>query len=193
VGDESDRDKSRRDDAARDGSDRDDSDGDESGKDGREDVDPHDGRDETRNERLDRNWNELLQELRVTQTGVQILTGFLLTLPFQQRFQQLSEFQHGLYLVTFVLAATTTGLFIAPVGFHRAVFRQHEKEALVRWSDRFARAGMTMLALAVSAVALLVFDVVAGRWAGIVASVTALVMFATLWMIIPKMVSSNEG
>jgi hypothetical protein len=142
-------------------------------------------RDESRDEQLDRNWDELLQELRVTQTGVQILTGFLLTLPFQQRFQSLSDFQHGVYLVTFVLAASATALIIAPVSFHRWLFRKHEKELLVRWGDRFARAGLVVLALAVGSVALLVFDVVVGRVQGITASVCAVGLYLTLWVALP--------
>jgi hypothetical protein len=142
-------------------------------------------RDESRDEQMDRNWDELLQELRVTQTGVQILTGFLLTLPFQQRFQSLSGFQHGVYLVTFVLAATATALIIAPVSFHRWLFRKHEKELLVRWGDRFARAGLVILALAVGSVALLVFDVVVGRAEGITASICAVALYLSLWVALP--------
>src|SRR5665648_414537 len=73
------------------------------------DEQPGDGRSETPAERLDRNWNEILQELRVTQTGIQILTGFLLTVPFQQRFAELTDDQRRIYLTLVVLAAVTTG------------------------------------------------------------------------------------
>jgi hypothetical protein len=158
----------------------------------REDVDPSDGRDETASQRMDRNWNELLQELRVTQTGVQILTGFLLTLPFQQRFEKLTEFQHAVYLVSFVLSATATGLIIAPVGFHRVLFRRHKKEAVVEWADRFARAGLAVLACAVSTVAFLVFDVVTTLAGGIVAGLCALLMFATLWLGLPVLIYRRD-
>src|SRR3712207_4786869 len=81
-----------------------------------------DGRHETPAERSDRNWNGLLQELRVTQTGVQILTGFLLTLPFQERFEDLDGYQRTLYLVLVLLAILTTGLITAPVSLHRILF-----------------------------------------------------------------------
>lgn len=142
-------------------------------------------RDETKNERMDRNWNELLQELRVTQTGIQILTGFLLTLPFQQRFTDLDEFQRDVFLVTVSLAAGATGLIIAPVSFHRMMFRQREKPLLVKASDLLARAGLTLLALAVSCVALLIFDVVVGRLAGVLASSCLLAFFVVCWFVAP--------
>ena len=142
-------------------------------------------RDETKNERMDRNWNELLQELRVTQTGIQILTGFLLTLPFQQRFTDLDEFQRDVFLVTVSLAAGATGLIIAPVSFHRMMFRQREKPLLVKASDLLARAGLTLLALAVSCVALLIFDIVVGRLAGVLASSCLLAFFVVCWFVAP--------
>ena len=85
-----------------------------------DDVDPADGRNETLNERMDRNWNEILQELRVTQTGTQIFTGFLLTIAFQQRFSELTTFQVRVYLILVVTAVLTTALGLAPVNFHRA-------------------------------------------------------------------------
>jgi Family of unknown function (DUF6328) len=142
-------------------------------------------REETKNERMDRNWNELLQELRVTQTGIQILTGFLLTLPFQQRFTDLDEFQRDVFLVTVSLAAVATGLIIAPVSFHRMMFRQREKPLLVRLSDLLARAGLSLVALAVSCVALLIFDVVVGRLAGVLASACLLAFFTVCWFVAP--------
>src|ERR1700758_3978433 len=81
-------------------------------------------RDETEQERLDRNWNNLLQELRVVQTGVQLLTGFLLTLPFQQRFTVLSHTMQMVYLVTVGCSVGATVLLITPVGIHRLLFRR---------------------------------------------------------------------
>src|SRR6476619_1214468 len=96
-----------------------------------EDFTGKSGRNETREEQLDRNWAELLQELRVLQTGVQILAGFLLTLPFQQRFKELDQFQVTLYLVNVVIAALTTAFILLPVSVHRRLFRQRLKEMLV--------------------------------------------------------------
>src|SRR5690606_32068463 len=87
-------------------------------------------RNETASERLDRNWNEILQETRVTQTGIQILTGFLLTVPFQQRFTELTEQQRMFYLGLVLLAAVTTGLVVAPVSLHRWLFRRRAKDQL---------------------------------------------------------------
>ena len=87
----------------------------------------HDGRDETPLERLDRNWDELLQELRVTQTGVQILTAFLLTVPFTNGFSQLDGFQRDCYLVVLCGSVLTTALLMAPVAYHRVLFRQRQR------------------------------------------------------------------
>src|SRR5215217_8125607 len=98
------------------------------------------GRGETETERLDRNWNEMLQELRVTQTGTQILTGFLLTLAFQPRFQELDQFQVGVYLVLVGLAVLATCLGLAPVTLHRALFRQQAKDRIVHTGDLLLRA-----------------------------------------------------
>jgi Family of unknown function (DUF6328) len=144
-------------------------------------------RNETETERMDRNWNELLQELRVTQTGVQILTGFLLTLPFQQRFSSLDNFQVTVFCIAVLLSATATALIVAPVSYHRLLFRQRRKALLVRVSDRLARAGLLALALAVCVVVLLVFDVaLSRRWAS-VASAGVLAVFTLLWLVLPLM------
>ena len=153
-------------------------------------------RGETETERMDRNWNELLQELRVTQTGVQILTGFLLTLPFQQRFTELDQFQVTVFCIAVLLSATATALIVAPVSYHRVIFRQRRKALLVRASDRLARAGLTALALAVSVVVLLIFDVVLSRRAAVFFSTGVLVVFAVLWLVLPlvgRRASSPDG
>src|SRR5581483_2525621 len=100
------------------------------------------GRHETEVERLDRNWTELLQELRVVQTGVQLLTGFLLTLPFQNRFSQLSSGKQDIYLVTVVAAVAATCFLIAPVALHRTLFRQHARRVTVAAAHRLAVAGL---------------------------------------------------
>jgi hypothetical protein len=95
-----------------------------------------DDREESHDQRMDRNWNELLQELRVSQTGVQILAGFLLTLPFQQRFEGLRAPERTLYLCTVVVACASTLLLVTPVVLHRALFRRHAKDTLVHAADR---------------------------------------------------------
>jgi Family of unknown function (DUF6328) len=146
------------------------------------------GRAETPEERSDRNWVELLQELRVMQTGVQILTGFLLTLPFQQRFGNLDDYQRTVYLVLVVLAVGTTGVLIAPVSLHRALFRRHLKEEIVTAGDRLTRAALLLLSFVMTLATLLVFDVVAGRVAGIVVAGTVLVVLLGLWVAVPAVV-----
>ena len=96
------------------------------------DVDPTDGRDETFDERMDRNWDELLQEIRVTQTGNQILTAFLFAVVFQPRFTELDDFQRTVYLILISIASATTALGLAPVTVHRRLFRQHAKQTVVQ-------------------------------------------------------------
>jgi hypothetical protein len=151
-----------------------------------------DGRSETPTERLDRNWNELLQELRVTQTGVQILTGFLLTLPFQARFSRLSAFDRHLYLVVLLLAATATALLIAPVSAHRILFRRRRKATLVTLGDVSAKVGLSVLALTVAGVVLLVFDVVLGLEPAVVTSVATLGLIVGLWLGVPLLLRRNH-
>ncbi|WP_402463919.1 DUF6328 family protein [Isoptericola aurantiacus] len=146
------------------------------------------GRTETPEERSDRNWNELLQELRVLQTGVQILTGFLLILPFQSRFADLDTFQRDVYLVDVLVCLVTSGLFIAPVAIHRGLFRRSLKAEVVTLGDRLTRAGLLLLAVALSATALLVFDVVLGRAQGLVVGGAVAVMLLGLWAVLPVVV-----
>jgi hypothetical protein len=143
------------------------------------------GRNEDENERIDRNWNELLQELRVTQTGVQLLAGFLLTLPFQERFEDLSTAQEVDYLVVVVLAMVSTGLLIAPVSFHRAVFRRQEKEWLVLAAHWSARIGLALMSIAMAGVVWLIFSVVVGTTAAHIAGGTVGVFLVVLWFAAP--------
>lgn len=146
-----------------------------------------DGRQETPNERADRNWSELLQELRVMQTGVQILTGFLLTLPFQSRFADLDRYQVNVYLALVIAAVIATALIVAPVSVHRVLFRKQMKGNIVTLTDRITRIALAVLALVITGVAMLVFDVVVGRTAGVVAGSAALVLMALLWVLLPEM------
>lgn len=141
-------------------------------------------------ETLTRNWNELLQELRVTQTGAQILTGFLITLPFTPRFDTLDSVQRTTYLVLLVCSVLTTGLIVAPVAFHRMLFRQHRRPWIVSAADKAARAGLLLLALVSAGVIFLVFDLVVGRVTGIVAGGTILVFLILLWFVVPRTAAS---
>lgn len=142
-------------------------------------------RHETPAERLDRNWSELLQELRVAQTGIQILTGFLLILPFQARFATLDPFLVGVFLAAVLFAALATALVLAPVTAHRLLFRRHAKDVLVSLGGVMAKAGLVCLALTVGLVATLVVGIVAGETAGIITGICALLVFATLWVVVP--------
>ena len=142
-------------------------------------------RHETPAERLDRNWSELLQELRVTQTGIQILTGFLLILPFQARFLDLDPALVAVFLAAVVFSALATALVLAPVAAHRLLFRRHEKDVLVDLGGWMAKAGLCCLALTVGLVATLVVGLVVGVPAGWVAGVVALAVFAALWLAAP--------
>ena len=114
---------------------------------------------ETRQDRINRELMELLNELRVALPGVQFLFAFLLIVPFQQKADRLTEFQRDVYFVALISAAIATALLIAPAGQHRVLFRQHDKENLLRRSNRSATAGLIVLALAISSAILLVVDV----------------------------------
>ena len=142
-------------------------------------------RSETGTERLDRNWSSLLQELRVVQTGVQLLTGFLLTLPFQQRFDVLDDDMRMVYLATVACSVASTVLLIAPVGMHRVLFRQHRLDSLVSAAHRMAYAGLLLLGLAMAGMTTVIFDAVAGGTAGAVAGATVLAAFGALWILVP--------
>jgi hypothetical protein len=154
--------------------------------------DADDERGETPLQRLDRNWADLLQELRVVQTGVQLLTGFLLTLPFQSRFDQLTQFGRNVYLTTLAASVIATGFLIAPVSLHRFLFRRHARRATVDIAHRLAQIGLAFLAVAIIGVVLLIFDVVAGAPAGAVAAILAAVLLAALWVVLPVVVRRNH-
>jgi hypothetical protein len=155
------------------------------------DADAHDGRHETQNERMDRNWNEILQELRVTQTGTQILTGFLLTIVFQPKFAQLDAFQHTVYLLLVGTAGLTTALGLAPVLLHRDLFRRQLKAVVVRSADVFLRCALGGIGLVLVGTQLLVFDVAVSRRAGLLAGgVTLLVV--TVIAVLPLVIRARS-
>ncbi|HET9896291.1 MAG TPA: DUF6328 family protein [Streptosporangiaceae bacterium] len=143
------------------------------------------GRDESAAQRDDRNLMELLQELRVAGLGVQVLFGFLLSLPFTKRFTKLSEAQRHLYLADLLLAAIATALLVAPVAYHRLVFRQRLKEPLVRAANTMALAGLVAVGLAVVVAVLLVTSFVQSGIPAIVIGVLLAIMFGGIWFGIP--------
>lgn len=149
-------------------------------------------RDEPESERLDRNFGELLQELRVAQAGIQILFAFLLTIAFQQRFADLASYQRVIYGITLVTAAFSTVLLIAPVAVHRMLFRRGRKDAVVLLSARLAAAGLAMLGAAVLCALLFVLDVV---WnlalAASISGVLAIVL-VMLWLVLPVLARETD-
>ncbi|WP_262848280.1 DUF6328 family protein [Mumia quercus] len=142
---------------------------------------------ESTDARLTRNWNELLQELRVAQTGVQILTAFLLTLPFTPRFEELDATQEGVYLAVLSGSVAATALLVAPVAMHRALFRQGQRPWLVGAAHVCAILGLAALALTVSGVMWLVFDVVVSAPGSWIAFGTTLALFTVLWVGLPQL------
>jgi len=146
-------------------------------------------RHETPAERADRNWSELLAELRVLQTGAQILVGFLLTIPFQARFTELDDYQRGSYLVLMVLAALSTVLIVAPVSVHRALFARRRKPELVRTAAMFARAGLVCLALVLAGALMLLVDLVVSRAAGRWVGAGLLLVISVAWWLVPAVLA----
>jgi Family of unknown function (DUF6328) len=135
-------------------------------------------------QRIDRNFLELLQELRVAQTGVQILFAFMLGLAFTPRFAALGAWQHVVYLVTLVCAAGSAALLIAPVSYHRTVFRRRLKGQLVQIGHRYALAALVLLLLALVGGVELAASFILGRWSALLAAVLC-VAFAGLWFLVP--------
>jgi hypothetical protein len=142
-------------------------------------------RDESEDERADRQYNELLQELRVAQTGVQFLFAFLLTLAFTQRFPQVTDFQHWVYVATLTATAVSSALLIGPVPFHRILFRRGLKPRLVRGADLMARGGLAMLLLAINGAVLLILDVVLTGPLPFVMSGAVALWFVLVWYVVP--------
>jgi cation transport ATPase len=143
------------------------------------------GRDESEEERLDRNLGELLQELRIALPGVQVLFAFLLAVPFQQHFQQITGFQKRIYFATLLLTALSAALLIAPTAYHRITFRYQQKHRLVFIANRCALAGLAALALAMICAVTLVTDVLFGTVTTVVVVVLGVGMFGTLWLGLP--------
>jgi O-antigen/teichoic acid export membrane protein len=140
---------------------------------------------ESSSERLTRNVNELLQELRVAQAGVQFLFGFLLAVAFTEPYARATTFQHVVHLVAVLFATTAVALLSAPAAWHRVLFRQGERPMIVEVANRLAIAGMACLAVAMTATVLLLTDEVVGVVGGLVIATFAAVLFGTLWFVLP--------
>lgn len=142
-------------------------------------------RNETEAQRLDRNWSSLLQELRVAQTGVQLLTGFLLILPFSEQFGELDGVMRGVYLATVACSIGATVLLVAPVVMHRVLFRRRRLRTLVVTSHRYAMVGTLLLGITLSGVATIIFDAVMDRTFAWIAGGCTLVTLGMFWYSIP--------
>lgn len=144
-----------------------------------------DGRGEGPLQRADRNMAELLQELRVAQTGVQILFAFLLTLSFTERFGSIDDVQRWMYVVTLLCSVLTAGLLVAPAAVHRVTFRRGVKAETVQMGHRLFTMGLGTLVLTLTGSVLLVFDVAVGRSFAITAATVVGVVLAALWFLLP--------
>jgi amino acid permease len=140
---------------------------------------------ENEKERWDRNFGDLLQELRVAQTGVQILFAFLLTLPFSNGFPKVTEFQRDIYIVALLSAAAATALIISPVAFHRALFRQGRKPELVKYAHAVATVGLGFMLVSLVSSVLLITDYVLERPVALLFSGVTAVFFLVFWVGLP--------
>jgi len=140
---------------------------------------------ESEKERWDRNFADLLQELRVAQTGVQILFAFLLTLPFSNGFPKTTAFQKDTYVVALIAAAFATAMIISPVAFHRALFRQGRKPELVRYAHRMATGGLAFMLIAMVSSVLLITDYLLNIWVALILTAITAGWFLTFWAIVP--------
>jgi uncharacterized protein involved in cysteine biosynthesis len=146
---------------------------------------PQTGREESEKERIDRNLQEMLGELRVALPGVQVLFAFLLVVPFNQRFGQVTDFQKTLYLITLLFTTASSICLIAPSVHHRLEFRKQHKEHIVRTGNRIVIAGLGLLAIAMTGAVLFVTDVVYGTTTTIAAGGGVALAFALIWYAIP--------
>jgi hypothetical protein len=151
-----------------------------------EDGNPEEYRDETPGERLDRKWNDILQELRVVMTGTQLITGFLLAVAFQPKFAELEQREIVLYLVLVVLATISTMLGLAPVILHRQLSGQKQKERVVRIANGLLLSLLVVVSLVAAGVAMLIFDVTVNREAGVTAGSISLVLLLVFWIVVPR-------
>ncbi|SCL42063.1 hypothetical protein GA0074692_6637 [Micromonospora pallida] len=140
---------------------------------------------ETEKQRWQRNFADLLQELRVAQTGVQILFAFLLTLPFSAGFTKVTNFQKDAYVVSLLAAAAATAMIISPVAFHRALFRQGRKPELVRFAHRMATGGLAFMLVSMVSAVLLITDFILDRPIALLLSTVTGLWFLTFWVLLP--------
>ena len=153
---------------------------------------PEHGRNESHEERLDRKWGDILQELRVMQTGAQLTAGFLLTLPFQPSFDDLDSFQRWLYLALVLLAALTTALVMTPVAVHRRLSGEHVKERLVLTAHWAMIGVLTCISLLLVGMPVLIFDVVLGRATALTVGAGLGVILVVLVVLLPFLLTRDK-
>jgi uncharacterized protein DUF6328 len=146
---------------------------------------PNSGREETEEERLDRNLNEMLQELRVALPGVQVLFAFLLAVPFAQGWEKITGFQKGAYFGTLICTAISAVMLISPTAYHRLTFRYQQKRKLVFYSNRFSIIGLTFLALAMTGAIMLITDFLFGSTVTILTTAVTVLVFSLFWFALP--------
>jgi hypothetical protein len=140
---------------------------------------------ETENEQLRRNFNELLQELRVAQAGVQFLFGFLLAVAFTVPYAQGTTFQHVVHLIAVIFATTAVALLSAPAAWHRLLFRQGERPMILEAANRLAITGMVCLAVAMTFTVLLLTDEVMSTVGAVIIAVLTATLFTVVWFLMP--------
>jgi amino acid transporter len=148
---------------------------------------------ETHEQRLNRELIELLNELRVTLPGVQVLFAFLLTLPLSSRYEDITSVQKGIFFATFATTAVASVFLMAPTAYHRLRFRQGDKEQMLRAANRFAIAGTALLALAISGASLLVADLSYGFSWAIVFAAAIFGCLAWCWFGLPLTRRARDG
>lgn len=136
---------------------------------------------ESEQDRLNRELDQLLGELRVAMPGVQVLFAFLLAVPFQARFAQVTEFQKDIYFATLLASAAASALFVAPTAYHRLMFRERDKPRLIRISSKLALAGLACLAVAMNGAVLLITDVLFSTTTAAITSAVTIALFLGLW------------
>jgi VIT1/CCC1 family predicted Fe2+/Mn2+ transporter len=151
------------------------------------------GTGESEKERLDRNFQELLQGLRVALPGVQVLFAFLLVVPFQQGYADVTDFQQKIYFATLLCTAIASACLIAPPVRHRLLFRQGVKDWILFNSNTVVQVGFVFLAIAICGVVLLVSDYIYDSTAAVLATAAVGSTLAWLWFASALIERAKEG
>jgi hypothetical protein len=158
---------------------------------GRPEQDAH--RDETEAEKLDRNWNDILQELRVMQTGTQLVAGFLLTLPFTTRFDDLTELEEATYLTLVLLAGLTLAVMITPISIHRRLFGEQVKDKLVSAAHRLLVVSLGLVGVLITGIIVFIFQVVIGTTVALAVGGGAALVVVLLLVVLPIVILPRRG